>query len=442
MIRGYPSADCLDVLFVTYGGGHVQMVLPVAKRLQERGQGVSIFALTTAIASVETSGVPFFTYADLPQFADPVIRACGERLEADLPANGVLPAIETQAYLGLNYRDLERTFGIDEAAALWAARGRQVFQPFPTMREILSDLRPALVVATNSPRSEKAAIEAATDLEIPAVVMVDMFALQEIKWLARPDFGHHLFVLDESVRQHMIEHGRPENDVTVTGNPSFDALMEPQVISAGHALRAARGWGTEGRIVLLYASTPEPALHPFTGEVANPGLPRAVEEELRRIVAADPRFELVIRRHPSEDQSVAVADRITQSVRSEGVSVVINAVDVVVVTCSTVGLQAYLAGVPVVSVEGSVFTKDAPYAEYGMATPVAELADLRDTLVDIAVRRDVTNKSFPASATPSSATLRISDAILDRLQKGSVPTGSDRVSNDSLKAPAECGTPR
>ncbi|WGV15420.1 hypothetical protein [Fuscovulum ytuae] len=33
MTRGYPQARSLDVLFVTYGGGHVQMVLPVAHRL-------------------------------------------------------------------------------------------------------------------------------------------------------------------------------------------------------------------------------------------------------------------------------------------------------------------------------------------------------------------------------------------------------------------------
>jgi hypothetical protein len=432
MTRGYPSPRSVEVLFVTYGGGHVQMVLPVAKRLHQLGQRVSIFALTTAIPIIEASGLPFFTYADLPQFADPAIRACGERLLTDLPSNGVLPAIETQAYLGVNYHDLERKFGIDEAAALWAARGRQAFEPLLTMRETLSDLRPALVVATNSPRSEKAAVEAATDLGIPAVAMVDMFALQEIKWLSRPDFGHHLFVFDESVRQRMVKLGRPENEVTVSGNPAFDTLMDPQVISAGHSLRAARDWGAEGRIVLLSASTPEPALHPFTGEPANPALPRAVEDELRRIVAVDPRFELVIRRHPSEDQSVVVAERITQSVQSEDVSTVIHAVDVVVVTCSTVGLQAYLAGVPVVCVEGSVFNKDAPYAEYGMATPVADLADLRVTLANIVARRHGAGKSAFDGSMASSATLRITDAILEFLQQGRMPTGSDRGSYHSL----------
>ena len=51
-MRGYPESGTTDVLFVTYGGGHVQMVLPVALALQKRGVRVCVFALTTAIALV------------------------------------------------------------------------------------------------------------------------------------------------------------------------------------------------------------------------------------------------------------------------------------------------------------------------------------------------------------------------------------------------------
>lgn len=32
-MRGYPEPSSIEVLFVTYGGGHVQMVLPVAQAL-------------------------------------------------------------------------------------------------------------------------------------------------------------------------------------------------------------------------------------------------------------------------------------------------------------------------------------------------------------------------------------------------------------------------
>lgn len=418
MTRCYPVPGSVEVLFVTYGGGHVQMVIPVAKRLHSSGVKVAVFALTTAIAVIEASGLPFFTYADLPQFDDPATQAHGKRLSDDLPSGRALPAIETQAYLGVNYRDLERLFGTAKAADLWAKSGRQIFHPLSTLHELLSDLRPALVVATNSPRTEKAAVEAATSLGIPAVVMVDMFALQEMKWLSRSDFGRHLFVLNESVRQRMIALGRPSTEVTVSGNPAFDSLHDPKMIAAGHRLRADRGWGTGGRFVILWASSPEPELHPFTGEPANPDFPSSVEEELRRIVASDSRLELIIRRHPSEDQSVLVADRITQSTHSDDVSAVIHAVDLVVVTCSTVGLQSYIVGVPVISVEGSVFTKDAPYSAYGIATPVADLPAIRAVL-DAAIDRIASDRQkIVQDRMRQSATDRISEAILIWLEGG------------------------
>lgn len=417
MTRGYPRRGSVDVLMVTYGGGHVQMVLPVAMRLQEQGIRVCVFALTTAISVVSEAGVPFFTYADLPQFSNLATRARGKRLAADLPSSGLLPDIETHAYLGLNYRDLERTFGTDAAADIWSKSGRQSFQPFPIMCEILDDLQPTLVVATNSPRSEKAAIEAATKLGIHAVVIVDMFALQEIRWLSRPDFGKHLFVLDDSVRQRMIRSGRAAEEVTVTGNPAFDALHDPTVIASGRKLRSERGWGTSARCVILYASTPEPVLHPFTKEPANPALPRSIEDELRRIVNRDPRLELVIRRHPSENQSITTNARIHASTRAEDVSMVIHAVDLVVVTCSTVGLQAYLAGVPVISVEGSVFTKDAPYGTYGMATPVPEASGLEHA-IENALGKIASSANRISRQAPQSATSRISNAIIARLRDG------------------------
>lgn len=192
-----------------------------------------------------------------------------------------------------------------------------------------------------------------------------------------------LCVLDDSVKEMFTRHGRPAADIVVTGNPAFDGLHDRSVIAAGAAIRTARGWGQAGRFTILSASTPEPILHPFTEEPADPALPRAVEDHLRSLVAADPRLDLVIRRHPSEDQDITTGDRIHASPRADDINALIHAVDLVVVTCSTVGLQAYLAGIPVISVEGSVFTKDAPYGDFGMATPVADLTGLGAALSGI-----------------------------------------------------------
>ncbi|MFT7493376.1 MAG: hypothetical protein ACI9RO_000822 [Alteromonas macleodii] len=400
-MRSYPIPGSVDVLFVTYGGGHVQMVLPVAQALQAQGVRVCVFAMTTAIAVVEAAGLHYFTYADLPQMQDTRVQAAGRRLADDMPPGSPLPLAETHAYLGVNYRDMEATLGVVQAAAKWADGGRQHFHPRATMEVVINGLRPRLVVTTSSPRSEQAAIEAATALGVNAMAMVDMFALQEVKWLARPNFGKQLLVLDESVKDMMIRHGRPAADIIVTGNPAFDGLSEPTVVAAGTYMRQTRGWGRDGRVTVLSASTPEPELHPFTGEPASPRLPRAIENRLRTLVTANPLLELVIRRHPSEDQFVVQGDRVYTSPRSEDINALIHAVDLVVVTCSTVGLQAYLAGTPVISVEGSVFTKDAPYGDFGMATPVQALDNLGPVLT----------KMLPSLARANERTVRARVAL-------------------------------
>ena len=90
------------------------------------------------------------------------------------------------------------------------------------------------------------------------------------------------------------------------------------------------------------------------------------------MVTADPRLELVIRRHPSEDQEIETAPRIHASPRADDVNALVQAVDLVVVTASTVGLQAYLAGTRVLTVENSVFAQDAPYGAFGMSLPVPD----------------------------------------------------------------------
>lgn len=380
MKRGYPQPNSVDVLFVTYGGGHVQAVLPVAQALHEQGVKVCVFALTTAISAVSKTDVPFFSYADLPRSKQNEVQAIGQRLAADMPSNGVLPYEETVAYLGVNYADMELQHGAEQAAHLWDNGGRQHFSPLPTMIDIISDIAPKIVMATNSPRSEQAAISAASQLGVTGLCLVDLFALHAVSWLSKPSFGKQLFVLNEAVKEMFVENGRPEIDVVVTGNPAFDGIFDPVVVAAGAEMHRTRQWGDEGRLTVLYASSPEPEKHPFTGVAANPALPRAIEDHLRLLVAQDERLELIVRRHPSEDQDIKLGNRIHASPRADDINALVHAVDLVIVTCSTVGLQAYLAGTPVISLECSVFSPDAPYGEFGMSTSVEDIHGLHDAI--------------------------------------------------------------
>ena len=155
-------------------------------------------------------------------------------------------------------------------------------------------------------------------------------------------------MLNEAVRDFFVREGRPNDEIVITGNPAFDAIYDPAAIRAGRDLRKARGWG-KGRFAILYATSTEPKRHPFTGEVGDDTLPSRIEERLRDILKDQADLDLVLRRHPNEVQEVKPGERIHVSGQAEDINMLIHAVDIVVITSSTVGAQAHLAGVPLVA---------------------------------------------------------------------------------------------
>ncbi len=380
-LRALPKPNSIDFLFVCYGGGHIQAVVPVALTLQEQGYNICVFAITTAIAVCETKELPYFTYADLPQASDEDVQREGTRMAAAYPLNGSIPFEETRAYLGINFKDLVQQHGLEEANLIYGVAGRQKFFPINHMTYCLEYLHPKMLIATNSPRSEFAALKAASNLGIPSLCIVDLFALQEITWLKTPGLGTKICVLNQGVKDMFIREGRPNEEIEVTGNPAFDRIHDPAVIQSGRALRKARGWG-EGRFTILYATSTEPSLHPFTGEVGDKLLPRRIEERLRNILKCHSDLELVVRYHPSDLQEFKSGERIYASSQTEDINALVHAVDIVVVTSSTVGAQAYLAGVPVVAIECSIMSKDTPYADFKMARRVPSLDSLEEVFVD------------------------------------------------------------
>jgi hypothetical protein len=363
------------VLFVAYGGGHVRMLLPVARMLRERRMAEPVFlGLTTARAEVEAAGFPCMGFLDAVAPGDEVAMQHGRTLASQLPAHAV-SFEESAAYLGLSYADLERAQGSDRAAALYLEHGRQAFLPVPTLERILRLVQPSLVVATSAPRAERAAVLAARRLGLPAVCLVDLFAAYEIEWLREPGFADRVCVLNEQVRQRIVQAGRGDHEVVVTGNPAFDGLIDPAVRERGARLRQARRW--DGQRVWLWASQIEPAAHPCQPGHGDTELPMRIARELQAITAARPNMTLVIRPHPSEvDFRIELGPRQHLSGRQEPLHELLHACDGVVVLTSTVGLEARLAGCHVVQVLGSLYSADAPYLAYGIADAAVPLAGL------------------------------------------------------------------
>ncbi|MEY4712600.1 MAG: hypothetical protein RIS88_2050 [Pseudomonadota bacterium] len=376
-LRGVPAADDLPVwLFVAYGGGHVKALLPVALRAQAQGIARVVFlALTTAAPIVREAGLPAFGFADLLEVSDTQAQQHGQRLVDTLEVQAA-QRDESIAYLGLSYAELESEVGAQEAAARYAQYGRQAFLPVRVLERALRRWQPACVLATNSPRAERAALLAARRQGVPSLCLLDLFGLWEREWLVRPDYADALCVLNPQVAASLVAGGRPAPQVHVTGNPAFDGIHDPAAIARGQALRRDAGWPAQR--VFLYASSPEPEEVTGIAGRGDPAWPRRVEAQLVEAVQADPSLALWVRRHPSEASAESLHDLGHPRIRvAEGpLHPYLHACDEVVVTVSTVGVEARLAGRDVTQVRGSILDGLSPYLAMGIARRALRLDEI------------------------------------------------------------------
>lgn len=371
------------ILFVTYGGGHVTTIAPVALNMKSLGYDVVILALTTAYKYLSTHdiNISYLGLKDLPCSQTEHVQFYGKKLTENL-SNAVISVEESIAYMGLSYIDLIEQHGEAKAKQLYETHGRQAFLPVQTLKKVIQWLQPHAVVATNSPRAEQAAIIAAGEMGIPALCLVDLFAIQEIQWIGQPGYANKVCVLNQEVRRRFIDYGRQPEEIIVTGNPAFDRLQSPDIKLAGITLKQKRNWD-DGKITLLWASQIEPERHPFQNLLGDPTLPDQVESTLRKFIREHKQFRLVIRYHPSQKVEFVQQERVTLSPNTENLHKLLYAVEGVIVIASTVGLEASLAGKVVISVDNSIFFEDSPYSKMGISIGVKSPTELPNKILEL-----------------------------------------------------------
>lgn len=384
------TAGLQKVLFVTYGGGHVGMVLPVMRELEMLKPRVQcvLMALTTGYGKAKALRPDTLGYKDLLHLVDVhAARYWGERLSEGNTSPDV-SSEETIAYLGINYLDLIAQHGEAGAAEVYRVQGRYGFRPIHFMRSVIDALRPDAVVATNSPRSERAALDVAGEHGLPTIGMVDLFGLDSDTYVLHPSKPQWTCVISEVVRQRMIARGFPAEGLVVTGNPAFDGLFDRSNQELAHQFLVRKGWAHLRPV--LFAGHGEPVAHPETPVPAGQALPIEIEAALREYVRTRDRLALIVRYHPSD---WALYPRLPDTLRvhfseppTEPIHPLILASSIVVVQTSTVGLESAVAGRPVVSVESSPAAHVwFSLAQQGVSTPAANpihLPEVLDAVLD------------------------------------------------------------
>ena len=238
------------VVGVAYGGGHANVVIPVLQELQHRGFETTLIALTSAGPQARRMGIAHKGYVDYMHLID---RARAEELgqpqaQAIHNESSGIAFSETLAYIGANLLENHQAFGRDMAELAFQKASRHSFLPVELFKKILAAEEADLVLATNSPRSEKAALIAAQEMGIPSVRVEDLYGVPNLHESVREQLGADLYAqtvgrktltptricfMCDYARQNFIAkqtawdvQGVTEENSVVTGQPVFAAIDE------------------------------------------------------------------------------------------------------------------------------------------------------------------------------------------------------------------------
>lgn len=368
-------------LFVTYGASHIAKVAPVVRELQRQGVDCLVIALTTGYKKAKQLGLTPLGYKDFLHLVDDIdsVMKRGQSLKA----NNAHPDVddhETTCYLGINYNEWVASNGEDASAKRYFEQGRRGFLPIKFMSKVLQCLQPGVVVATSTPRSEQAAIEAAISMGIPTLTMVDLFAPPSDPFLSRATHATKVTVVSEEVRSTFIAAGLNPAQVITSGSPDFDVLFDPNSIRAGDQFRQTMQWA--GLKVVLWAGILEKFDPSLPKELLGIGLGVQVENKLRQWVANDQKMALIVRYHPSEYHHFPLHNwqaRVHVSTPgSEPIHPLLHASDVVINQVSTVGFEAALLGKRVLNLAFSGWVKSVDFdlSSFGLSESVPDLESM------------------------------------------------------------------
>lgn len=385
------------VLFVAYGGGHVNMIVPVVQAILAKDEwAVEVVGLTTARAVLDRAGIAHLGFRDIVGEHDAAALAWGRRLSAGVNSDTVARD-ETVAYMGLSYADLEAQHGAAKAAEIYAVQGRHAFLPVRSMQRLLDKLKPDLVVATNAPRAERAAILAAREARIAAICIVDLYPPTDGAWLKENSYAQKVCVLNGTAKQMLIASGRNGDDIAVTGNPAFDR----------HYLFARGEHASEFKeeIIVGFASNilPQPPAGKPDG-----ALQREVFERLEELCARKG-YTLALRQHPNEKAWADIGNAVNCS--GTAIDAYLASLDMLITFPSTIALEAQIHGVRVGLLDFTSLSVACAYLFNGDFEAISQVQDIDG----LTVVRDVPSR-IQGSAIQS-ATNNVCTVINELMEK-------------------------
>ncbi|KJU82066.1 Capsule polysaccharide biosynthesis, spore coat polysaccharide biosynthesis protein spsB [Candidatus Magnetobacterium bavaricum] len=359
------------IFTVTYGGGHVNIIIPLLKELKNREDlELSTLGLSIAAESLKKAGIEHHTISHYKELImDEIAWKYGNSLAMKNHTEGKgISLEETVIYFGASMRDLIREKGQEEALKIYADCGRACFIPLYTMQLILEQESPDMLMTGNCPRMERAAMMVAKERGIKVLSLNDLLGFDK-KYLFPAD---KIAVISEITRENLVKQGNPPGNIIITGSPAFDLILEEIRTFNKHYILDEIGLKTDSKVFLL-ATQPDKNC---TWEMIN---------MMVTILDNYPEHYLVIKPHPGEDNRL-YADYLSKLSHPRVVLTdipvrkIIYVSELTVTIYSTVGIESILMGVPLIQLNLMGIKNPIPLYEYGVSIEVKDYTELEKSV--------------------------------------------------------------
>lgn len=361
------------VFFVTYGGGHVNIIRHIYRALIHQNIKPTILALTSSVKTLDKEKIPYkkiSDYLDLFDYKDQILKF-GNYLGPEFyDKNSELDYFDIISYLGFSIYDLlVEEDGFENALKKFRSEGHKIFNPVNTMEKILKYEKPNVLVLTSSMRMEKAAGFMGNKMNIPVVRILDTIGDDDIV-----PYECKICVMNKKAKENVLINNRIDpKKVIVTGQPDYEESLkiEEQVLNK---IRKNLELDKYEKIITYLSQ------------------PRMKETELiigklNEIAVSSKNNLVIIKLHPNEnieEYSEFIEKKASNLilVKDEELIYYIKIADVVLTKHSTGALLGIFMDKPiiVINVFNSEFFPD--YSKYGVAVCVRDL-NVLETIIEI-----------------------------------------------------------